>query len=125
MTIDTKKFKSLKRKVLKKYPNASTRIASDGKYYVVTGNGGSIGSDFMIPNQDSVALAWYWASRSIQLKQNLDRTHPDRVAMSFDEKKFNRVYKTNRLYLNPHLVILDGSHNYIARGNRRYSIYSN
>lgn len=96
MTIDSKKFKSLKRKVLKKYPNASTRIASDGKYYVVTGEGGSIGSDFMIPTQDSVALAWYWASRSIQLKQNLDRTHPDRTSMSFDEKKFNRVSRRNR-----------------------------
>jgi len=96
MKIDDKQFKSYKRKVLKKYPNAKTQVNSSGLYYVSNGEGSIIGEEFMLPHQESVKLAWYWASRSVQLKQNLDRTHPDRVAMSFDEKKFNRVSRRNR-----------------------------
>jgi hypothetical protein len=96
MIIDTKKFKSFKRKVLKAYPNAKTQISNDGLYYVSSGEGDVIGSEFMLPNHTSVKMAWYWASRSVQLKQNLDRTHPLRSEMKYDEKKFNRVSRRNR-----------------------------
>lgn len=95
MTIDTKKFKSLKKRVLKKYPNAKTQMRNGG-YYVSDGEGSTIGADFMIPPQSSVQMAWYWANESTKLEQNLKRTHPDKTGMSFDEKKFDRISRRNR-----------------------------
>jgi len=96
MVIDTKKFKSLKRRVLKKYPNAKTQINSNGKYYVADGMGSIIGDEFMIPAQESVQMAWYWAGESAKLEQNLRRTHPDKTGMDFNEKKFDRISRRNR-----------------------------
>jgi len=91
-----KKFIRLKKKVLNKYPKAETRITYDGKYYVSDGLGGRIGGDFMIPPQDKVFDAWKWAAESIRVSQNINRTHPDKYEMSFDEKKFDRVSRRNR-----------------------------
>jgi len=96
MEMDEKKFKSFKRKVLKRYPNARTRISEDKKFFISDGEGSVIGKDFMIPPQTTVMGAWYWASRTVQLQQNLDRTHPLRTGMTFDEKKFQRVSRRNR-----------------------------
>lgn len=96
MTIDKKKFQSLKRRVLKKYPNATTQVNSQGQYFVSDGCGSTIGSDFMIPPQATVQMAWYWANESTKLEQNLRRTHPERTGMDFDEKKFHRVSRRNR-----------------------------
>lgn len=96
MTIDKKKFQSLKRKVLKKYPNATTQLNTSGQYYVSDGVGSTIGSDFMIPPQSTVQMAWYWANECVKLEQNLKRTHPDRTGMDFDEKKFDRISRRNR-----------------------------
>jgi len=96
MQIDTKKFKSFKRKVLKKYPQAKTQMNSSGEFYISDGFGSKVGDEFMIPPQKDVAMAWYWASRTVQLEQNLNRTHPMRSDMNFDEKKFNRVSRRNR-----------------------------
>lgn len=96
MTIDSKKFKSIKRRVLKKYPNATTQVNSNGEYFVSDGQGSTIGSDFMIPPQSSVQMAWYWANESTKLEQNLRRTHPLRTDMVFDEKKFDRISRRNR-----------------------------
>jgi hypothetical protein len=96
MVIDVKKFKSLKRKVLKKYPSAKTEMTTDGRFTISNGNGGSIGLEFMIPPQDSVSMAWFWAAECVRYKQNINRTHPIRSAMSFNEKKFNRVSRRNR-----------------------------
>ena len=95
MTIDQKKFQALKRKVVKKFPNATTQMRN-GKYYVSDGEGSMIGEDFMIPLQETVQMAWYWANESSKLKQNLQRTHPDKTGMSFNEKKFNRISRRNR-----------------------------
>jgi uncharacterized membrane protein YhiD involved in acid resistance len=96
MTIDKKKFKSLKRKVLKKYPNATTQLNTSGRYYVSDGVGSTIGSDFMIPPQSTIQMAWYWANECVKLEQNLKRTHPDRTGMDFNEKKFDRISRRNR-----------------------------
>ena len=96
MTIDSKKFKSIKRRVLKKYPNAKTQVNSNGEYFVSDGRGSTVGSDFMIPPQSSVQMAWYWANESTKLEQNLRRTHPLRTDMVFDEKKFDRISRRNR-----------------------------
>lgn len=95
MVIDKKKFQSLKRKVIKKYPNAKTQMR-DGGYYVSDGEGTTIGEEFMIPPQTSVQMAWYWANESTKLEQNLRRTHPDKTGMNFNEKKFNRISRRNR-----------------------------
>ena len=96
MTIDKKKFQSLKRKVQKKYPKATTQMNSSGEYYVSDGVGSTIGSDFMIPPQPSVQMAWYWANECVKLEQNLKRTHPMKHDMEFDEKKYHRVSRRNR-----------------------------
>jgi len=95
MVIDTKKFKSLKKRVLKKYPNAKTQMRNGG-YYVSDGEGSELGEDFMIPLQSTVQMAWYWANESTKLQQNLRRTHPDKTGMNFNEKKFNRISRRNR-----------------------------
>lgn len=95
MTIDKKKFQSIKKRVLKKYPNAKTQLNKEG-YYVSDGYGSTIGSQFMIPPQTSVQMAWYWANESAKLEQNLRRTHPDKTGMTFDEKKFDRISRRNR-----------------------------
>lgn len=97
MQTDTKKiFNRLKKKVLKKFPNAKTQVTNSGQYYVSDGMGGYIGDDFMIPPQSNVIDAWKWAAESVRVTQNINRTHPDKVNMSFDEKKFNRVSRRNR-----------------------------
>jgi hypothetical protein len=96
MEINKKKFQSYKRKVQKKYPNAKTQINSNGQYYVSDGIGSTIGSEFMIPPQPNVQMAWYWANECVKLEQNLNRTHPDKFSMDFDEKKFDRVARRNR-----------------------------
>src|SRR5210317_319548 len=96
MQIDNKKFKSLKRRVLKKYPNATTQLNSSGLYYVSDGMGSTICSDFMIPPQTSVQMAWHWANECVKLEQNLRRTHPLKHDMEFNEKKFDRISRRNR-----------------------------
>lgn len=94
MTISNKKFQSIKRKVLKRYPNAKTQLR-DGGYYISDGMGSEVGKEFMIPTQSSVQMAWYWASESTRLEQNLKRTHPDKTGMTFSETKFNRISRRN------------------------------
>jgi hypothetical protein len=96
MQIDIKKFKSLKRRVLKKYPNAKTKVNSNGEYYITNGEGGVIGSDLLLPPHTSVHMAWYWAAECLRFTQNINRTHPLRSEMKFDEAKFNRVSRRNR-----------------------------
>jgi hypothetical protein len=95
MVIDIKKFKSLKKRVLKKYPNAKTQMRNGG-YYISDGEGSFIGEEFMIPPQASVQMAWFWANESSKLKQNLRRTHPDKTGFDFNEKKFDRISRRNR-----------------------------
>jgi len=97
MKTDNKKiFNRLKKRILKKFPNAKTQITKEGKYYISDGVGGRIGEDFMIPPQKSVIEAWTWAAESVKLQQNLNRTHPLKYDMEIDEKKFNRVSRRNR-----------------------------
>ena len=57
MEIDKAKFKRLKNKVLKKYPNATTQQSSDGKFFVSDGVGNALSTDYMIPNQKTVGEA--------------------------------------------------------------------
>ena len=97
MQVDIKKkFNRLKKKVQKRYPNAETRVDYNGKYYVSDGIGGRVGSDFMIPPQENVFEAWMWAAEALRVQQNINRTHPDKYEMSFDEKKYDRVSRRNR-----------------------------
>lgn len=91
-----KKFNQLKKKVLKKYPNAKTKMDTQGKYYVSDGIGSHVGVLFFIPPQDSVFDAWKWAVESIRVQQNINRTHPDKYEMPFDEKKYSRISRRNR-----------------------------
>lgn len=90
-----RKFNSYKRKVRKKYPKAETKVNSDGLFYVSSGVGTILGEQFFIPPHKTVFDAWYWASRSVQIQQNFNRTHPDKSGMEFNEKKFDRVSKRN------------------------------
>jgi hypothetical protein len=96
MQVDKKKFLRLKKKVLNKYPNATTKITNDGKFYVSDGMGSYIGEEFMIPPQDNVASAWHWAAETIRTSQNIMRTHPDKMEFEQNEKKFMRLSRRNR-----------------------------
>ena len=96
MELDKKAFKRLKNKVLKKYPNASTRINEDGKYFVSVGGDDSLLDEYMIPPQFTVAAAWYWMAETIRIDQNIERTHPNRMDIGSFEKKFNRISQRNR-----------------------------
>ena len=96
MELDKRAFKRLKNKVLKKYPNASTRINEDGKYFVSVGGDSSLLDEYMIPPQSTVAAAWYWMAETIRVDQNIERTHPNRMDIGSFEKKFNRISQRNR-----------------------------
>jgi hypothetical protein len=96
MEIDKAKFKRLKNKVLRKFPNASTKTTVDGRFYVSDGEGNSLTSDYMIPPQLNVAMAWFWLAETMKVDQNIQRTNPNRVEMMFDEKKFNRISRRNK-----------------------------
>lgn len=96
MELDKKAFKRLKNKVLKKYPKASTRITTDGKYFVSVGVDNSLLDEYMIPPQSTVTAAWYWMAETIRVDQNIERTHPNRMDIGSFEKKFNRISQRNR-----------------------------
>jgi hypothetical protein len=87
-----KEFQKIKRKVLKKYPNATTRANTDGTFYLSDGYGGVIGEDYMLPPTKSVWMAWEHALRyGIQLHQNLLRTHPSKMSGDRVEAKIMRI----------------------------------
>ena len=94
--IQTRKFKSFQRKVRKRYPNAKIQINNDGLFYISSGVGTVVGEELFIPPQSKAFDAWYWASRSCQIEQNFNRTHPMKHDMVIDEKKFDRVSRRNR-----------------------------
>ena len=96
MELDKRAFKRLKNKVLKKYPNASTQINEDGKYFVSAGSDSSLLDEYMIPPRTTVTAAWYWMAETIRVDQNIERTHPNRMDIGSFEKKFNRISQRNR-----------------------------
>lgn len=96
MELDKKAFKRLKNKVLKKYPNASTRMTEDGLYFVSDGTDNKLLEEYMIPPQSSVTEAWYWMAETMRVNQNIERTHPNRMDIGTFEKKFNRISQRNR-----------------------------
>jgi len=96
MELDKKAFKRLRNIVLKKYPNASTRMTEDGLYFVSDGADNKLLEEYMIPPQPSVAEAWYWMAETMRVNQNIERTHPNRMDIGTFEKKFNRISQRNR-----------------------------
>jgi|TARA_Y100000287_G_scaffold185586_2_gene189259 hypothetical protein len=96
MEIDKNKFKRLKRKVLRKFPKASTQRTSDGKFFVSDGTGNVLLDEYMIPPQKTVAAAWFWMAETMRVNQNIERTHPNRMDLKSFEAKFARLSKRNR-----------------------------
>ena len=96
MEIDKAKFKRLKKKVLNRYPKASTQRTSDGKFFVSDGVGNELQKEYMIPPQATVAAAWYWMAETMRVNQNIERTHPNRMDLKSFEDKFARISKRNR-----------------------------
>ena len=96
MEIDKAKFKRLKKKVLNKYPKASTQRTSDGKYFVSDGVGNKLMKEYMIPAQKTVTLAWFFFADVMKINQNIERTHPSRMDLKSFEAKFARISKRNR-----------------------------
>lgn len=82
--------------VLKKYPKAKLTITSDGLYKIYNGIDGYIGEENLMPPQKNESDAWFWAKESIRTTQNINRTHPDRVIMEFNETKFDRISNRNK-----------------------------
>jgi hypothetical protein len=96
MEIDKAKFKRLKKKVLNKYPKASTQRASDGNYFVSDGVGNELMREYMIPTQKTVTAAWFWLAETMKVNQNIERTHPKRMDLKSFEAKFARISKRNK-----------------------------
>ena len=69
---------------------------NDGLFYISSGAGTVVGEELFIPPQTKAYDAWYWASRSCQIEQNFNRTHPMKHDLVIDEKKFDRVSRRNR-----------------------------
>lgn len=88
-------FDRIKRRVLKKFPDAKTTMTPEGRYKVSNGYGGYIGDEVYLPSQSTIMDAWYWANECLKTIQNINRTHPDKNIMIFDEKGFNRVSSRN------------------------------
>ena len=87
-----KEFQKIKKRVLKKYPNAATRGTTDGKFYISDGYGGVVGEDYMLPPAKCVWDAWEYALQyGIKLHQNLQRTHPNRMSGDKVEAKIMRI----------------------------------
>ena len=87
-----KEFQKNKKRVLKKYPNATTHGTSCGRFYVSDGYGGTIGQDYMLPPAKTVWDAWEVALQyGIKLHQNLMRTHPARMSGDQVEAKIMRI----------------------------------
>ena len=87
-----KAFQKIKKKVLKRYPNASTHTNSDGKFYLTDGFGDVIGEEYMLPPTKSVWDAWENALQyGIKLHQNLLRTHPSKGLSDKAEAKVMRI----------------------------------
>ena len=87
-----KAFQKIKKKVLKRYPNASTQRNSDGKYYLTDGFGNAVGEEYMLPPAKTVWLAWEHALQyGIKLHQNLLRTHPSKGLSDKAEAKIMRI----------------------------------
>ena len=96
MEIDKTKFKRLKKKVMAKYPNAKTMVDSSGLYYVHDGGDNFLTTEYMIPNQKTVAEAWFWFADTMKINQNIERTHPKRMELKSFEAKFARISKRNK-----------------------------
>ena len=87
-----KAFQKIKRRVLKRYPNATTRTNSDGRFYLTDGYGNVIGEEYMLPPAKSVWDAWENALQyGIKLHQNLLRTHPSKGLSDKAEAKVMRI----------------------------------
>jgi len=79
---------------LTKYPEACTKIDSDGKFYVSDGTS-RICNDYFIPSQKTIAGAWYWTAEVMRIDQNIQRTNPNRLSMEISEAKYMRISKRN------------------------------
>ena len=86
----------LQNKVYKKHPNAATQLSREWKYYISDGKGSIVGEELLIPPQSNLLDAWKWAAESVRFEQNINRTHPMKYDMAFNEKKFDRVSRRNR-----------------------------
>jgi hypothetical protein len=96
MEMSKNKFTRLKKKVLDRYPSARIKVNNGGKFYVSDGTGNKLESEYMIPPQKTIKMAWYWLSQIIKTNQNIQRTHPNRMDLNVFERKFNRIANRNR-----------------------------
>lgn len=94
MEITQTQFKRLRNRIIKQYPNATTKIDSNGLFYVSDGSG-RLMSEYLIPPQKTVAEAWYWVSDVIKIDKNIQRSHPNRMSSKDVEAKFSRISKRN------------------------------
>jgi hypothetical protein len=95
MEMTKQKFTRIKNKILKKYPNAITKIDKNGLFYVSDGVT-RLCEEYMIPSQKTIGEAWWWVLEIIKTDKNIERTHPDRMDMCSFESKFNRISNRNK-----------------------------
>jgi hypothetical protein len=68
------KFRKIKKKIQKVFPDATTITDSNGKYYISNGSGRRLIPEYlMIPNSKSVYGAWLNAERGLWYHHLLER----------------------------------------------------
>jgi len=77
------------KKVLLKYPDAVLHHGMNGECFVQVGEL-NLNEEFLMPATSDPSMAWEYAALSTRTKQQFDRTHPNRMNLSSDERKKSR-----------------------------------
>jgi hypothetical protein len=77
------------KKVLLKYPDAKLQHGMNGECFVRVGEL-NLNDEFLMPATSDPSSAWEYAALSMRTKQHFDRTHPNRMGLSSDERKKSR-----------------------------------
>ena len=93
--VDTKRikrYKTLKRRVLKKFPDAILHMDDDGKFYIADGKGFHIiPEEYVVPNARDVITAWenteFMVKVDTMLDKNRRRFSDEKVARRFFNKE--------------------------------------
>ena len=77
------------KKVLHKYPDAKLHYGLNGDCFIMAGEL-NLNEEFFMPATSDPEQAWEYAAISARTKQHFDRTHPNRMGLSSDERKKSR-----------------------------------
>lgn len=92
-----KMMEKFKNKVISKYPNALlTKDFDEDKLQnrlVVKVGDKVLQDEYFLPNSNDEFFSWYYASLSVKVTQQFNRTHPDKLIINYGDK----IEKTKRI----------------------------